>query len=308
MGIFFYLVSAVPAYGQEVRTFTIVPPSVQQALDPGGIKEGVMKVINDSSEPLTFTASVQDYIVEDSKGTPKVLPPNVLSNKYSAASWIGVSPSTFTIAPHEKQILNYYVQIPNDARPGGHYAVVIFNPTNSAGVEGSGASVETKLGTLFYLSVNGQIQQQSLVSRFFANSFQEYGPVKILTQIKNLGDLHVKPLGSIQITDIVGRTIQTEKLSEFNIFPTAMRDYENTVGKKLMIGRYKATLTAAYGKSNALPLIATVYFWVFPWKVTLIALLAIVAIILGVALLKQRRSKTQNHTDKNTEEAQIKHG
>ena len=287
------------ASAQEVRTFTIVPPSIQQTLDPGGIKEGVMKVINDSSEPLIFTASVQDYIVEDSKGTPKILPPNVLSNKYSASSWIGVSPSTFTIPPHEKQILNYYMQIPRDAAPGGHYAAVIFNPANATGVEGTGASVETQLGTLFYISINGQINEFSKITRFFANTFQEYGPVKIQTQIKNLGDLHIKPTGAIKVADSLGRTIQTEKLSGYNIFPSTARDYENTFGQKIMIGRYKASAEANYGRNNKLPLIATLYFWVFPWKIALVGILAIIAIILGVITIKK---KAQKELEKKAEE------
>src|SRR5665811_1546598 len=120
---------AVKVNAQEKRTMTIVPPTVSVTIDPGGKSEGVLKVINDSEETLTFTAIMRDFIVEDSIGTPKILPPDMLSDKrFSASNWIAVYPSNFTIEPHQKQELNYYLQTPPDARPGGHYAAIIYTP------------------------------------------------------------------------------------------------------------------------------------------------------------------------------------
>ncbi|MCL5433043.1 MAG: hypothetical protein M1524_02915 [Patescibacteria group bacterium] len=277
---------------EVVRTFTVVPPAVEKSFEPGQQTEGVMKVINDSNEVLSFTVEAQDFIVEDSKGTPVILPPNTLSKKFSASAWIGVYPNSFTIAPQEKQILNYYVQVPYDASPGGHYAAIVFSPTNASGVDGTGTAVETKIGSLFYVGVNGPINEYATVSEFFANPFQEYGPVTVETQIKNLGDLHIKPVGTVRVTDLLGRTVNVEDLDQFNIFPTATRDYENTFGQKFMVGRYKATLIGSYGKGSNLPLMATVYFWVFPWKITLLVILVIVATVLGVKYIKRKKHST----------------
>lgn len=290
-----YLILNTKADAQEtLRTFTVVPPTVQQSFNPGDTSEGVMKVINDSDRNLIFTATIQDFIVQDTIGTPNFLPPNTLSKKFSAASWIGVVPAVFTVTPHQKQTLNYYIQIPLDARPGGHYAGVIFKPANTLGVSGTGASVETQIGSLFYIAVNGSIVELSQVSKFFANPFSEYGPVKIKTQIKNFGDLHIKPAGTLTITDMFGRTLKTEKLNEVNIFPTAARDYVNSFGQKFMIGRFEAKLLASYGKSNNLPLVAAVYFWVFPWKISLLVILVIVAAILGWKYWKKRKISPKN--------------
>ena len=101
---FYLLPNTAPATAQEtLRTFTIVPPTVSQTLDPGGRAEGVMKVINDSSEPLVFTASIHDFIVDNALGTPNLLPPDTLSKKFSAASWIGVTPNSFTVEPHQNR-------------------------------------------------------------------------------------------------------------------------------------------------------------------------------------------------------------
>ncbi len=292
--LFIGLLSPKATAQETVRTMTIVPPTVEQKLDPGGTAEGIMKVINDSASPLSFTVSVNDFIVEDTKGTPNLLAPNTLSKKFSASSWIGVVPSSFTVLPHDKQILNYFIQIPSYARPGGHYASVVFTPTNNIGLQGTGASVETKVGTLFYISVSGTINEYAMITKFLANSFQEYGPVNIVTTIKNFGDLHIKPAGQITIYDMFGRKIETSSFTKFNIFPSASRDYQNAIGAKIMIGRFRANILTSYGQNNNLPLIANVYFWVFPWKIATVIILAIIAGILVTIYSKKRKIKEVN--------------
>lgn len=284
---------SIKVSAQEVtqRSFTISPPAVQKALKPGDTAEGVMKVVNETTDPLTFSVSTQDYIVEDTQGTPVILPPDVLDRKYSAASWIGLDQSKITVPARSRVELSYYIQIPKDARPGGHYGAVVFKPESTITVEGTGTAVNTVIGTLFYLDVDGTITEYASVSKFVANMFQEYGPVKVMTQIHNAGDLHIRPQGTITITSPFGKKV-SQKLVEANIFPGAARDFENEVGQKWMIGRYKAEFMGTYGKSNNNPLLATLYFWVFPWKVALIVILIIIAAILGIMYIKKRNGDT----------------
>jgi hypothetical protein len=205
-------------------------------------------------------------------------------------------PSTFTVAPHQRQELNYYIHVPANARPGGHYAAVTYTPSVKLGVSGTGASVNTEAGSLFYIEVNGPINEQAFVTKFLANLFQEYGPVKISTQIKNLGDLHITPQGTITVTGLLFN--QTQNLASHNIFPEAARDFDNTFGQTWMIGRYKAVLLASYGTNNNLPLMATVYFWVFPWRLAVVIVLAVVALILAALYLKKRKKNPPLEAEK----------
>lgn len=288
---FLLLTLATVSHAQETfRTYTISPPTVSHELNPGQTAEGTLKVINDTDRDLTFTAVIKDFIVEDTIGTPVFLPNNTLSNKYSAAAWIGVTPDTFTIKSHARQELNYFIQVPRNARPGGHYVAILYSPATNINVEGTGATVNTQAGSLFYITVKGPIKESATVSKFFANGFQEYGPVRILTQIKNFGDLHIRPKGYVTVSDMLGRKAILP-LKENNIFPQAARDYENAFGGKLMIGRFKAELLASYGVNNNLPLVATVYFWIFPWKIVVVVILIIIALILGSKYYRKKGLK-----------------
>src|ERR1035437_2279028 len=173
LGFAFYILSFVfaPAHAQEAqRTYTIVNPQIEAKLNPGQSSEGTTKVINQTDVPLTFNLAVQDFIVTDTAGTPNLLAANTLASKYSAASWIAVTPSTFTVQPGQKQVVNYYIQVPGNARPGGHYAAITYSPL-SPSQNATGGTVKTQVGSLFYITVNGQINEQAIVSQFLANSF-----------------------------------------------------------------------------------------------------------------------------------------
>jgi hypothetical protein len=281
------------ARAQETqRTVTVAYPTLTHRLNPGEHTEGITKIINQSTNTLNFKLAVQDFIVTDTLGTPNILPPGTLSNKYSAASWIGATPDIFTLKPGESQTINYYIQVPTNARPGGHYAAIVYSPIVNKGVTGSGSTVNSQLGSLFYITINGPINEQALITKFLANSFQEYGPVNISTQLKNLGDLHIAPKGTITVNGLFVN--QTQNLPTHNIFPGAARDFSNTFGKSLMLGRYKATLMASYGTNNNLPLVATLYFWVFPWRITLVIFLAVLALVLGGLYLRKRKKDGSN--------------
>ena len=273
---------------QEVqRTYTVINPAINHTLKPGEKTEGTTKVINQSNIPLTFKLNVQDYIVTDTKGTPNFLPPDTLNAKYSAAAWIGVTPSTFTLKPGATQVINYYIQIPLDAKPGGHYAGIVYAPTTKEQEEATGGTVNTQVGSLFYLNVSGPINEKAQVSKFTTNPFSEYGPIKILTQIKNMGDLHISPTATITITGLFFK--ETADLDSRNIFPQAARDFENSFGSTFMLGRYKADLIGSYGQDNNLPLVASLTFWVFPWKLAVIITLVVVAIILGTVYYRRKK-------------------
>ncbi len=299
---FLFVVPVISSFAQEVqRTYTVINPAINHSLKPGERAEGITKVINQSNVPLAFSLNIQDYIVTDTKGTPNFLPPNTLNSKYSAAAWIGVSPSSFTLKPGATQVINYYVQVPLDAKPGGHYAGIVYAPITAKQQEATGGTVNTQVGSLFYLSIAGPIIEKAQVVKFFTNSFAEYGPVKILTQIKNMGDLHINPKAMITVSGLFFN--EKQDLISQNIYPQTARDFENTFGQTFMLGRYKADLVGSYGKENNLPLVATLYFWVFPWRLAVVITLAVIAIILLTLYLKRKKKKGSKPLEEPKDEA-----
>ena len=290
------LILAVFLYGglkiasaQIISSFTISPPVVSVDLNPGDKTQGLMKIINNTSSPLQYNMTIQDFDVTGTDGIPTILPINTLSPKFSASSWIGLDTQTITVPAHTRTPFNYYIQVPKNARPGGHYAAVMFSPVTSNTINGSGAAVHTTIGSLFYVTVNGNIQESAKVEEFKANQLQEYSPITVNTIIRNDGDLHIRPIGSIKLTDMLGRVIAQQTLPQYNIFPGGgRRAYQNTFGRNMfMFGAYTAKLSATYGKNNNLPLMATITIWILPWKIIAVIILVLIALLLIVKLLKK---------------------
>lgn len=283
---------------QEVkqgRQLTITPPSISLSVKPGDKAEGTVSFINDSNEDLDMEISIFDVIVQDNMGTPEILPSGTLeNNKYSASSWMGVDMTRFTAKAHQRTNIRYYYQIPGNAGPGGHYAAIVFRPKPFTSAAGSGAAINMQLSSLVYFDVAGPIKESATVKSFTVPSFSEYGPVSLKAEVTNNGDTHIKPVGTFTVKDMMGKTIASKDVPAGNIFPGGIsRVYEQTMGKKWMIGRYTATFMANYGRSNNLPLIATVAFWVFPWKVALLILTLVLVAVLGYLYMKKNKKSNQ---------------
>lgn len=280
-----------PAKAGAQQTIIISPPTVSHSLNPSEQTESVIKVRNASNTPLSFSATVYDFIVEDSNGAPHLLDPGTLSNRFSARSWITAYPQTFSLKPNDLQEVRYAIQPPSNARPGGHYAALLFSVKKETSITNSRTAVESNIGSLVLITIAGPIREEARIITFSTPLFREYGPVNVFLSIQNTGDLHIKPAGEFVLSDMFGRVIQKQSLAQTNIFPEASRDYQTTLGSKILLGRFKISLKASYGNKN-LPLVASTYIWIIPWKILLLSLLSMIVLILSVIYIKKRSEFT----------------
>lgn len=303
---------------QVARSKLTVAPSRQElTIDPGETTAINIKFLNQEDSPVSGLLKVADFIVQDKEGTPTFLeePATVtgitqISPRFSAASWVTLPYDRMTIASKDKVSINAKITAPADARPGGRYLAIYFEPggtpVKATGLLREAASpVAVKIAGLVYIRVSGPITEDARVIQFTAPSFSQYGPVTITTEIANKGDYHIRPKGTITLTNMLGKRITQEKLEEENIFPDASRIYENELGQKWMLGKYKAQLAASYGEKGK-ALTATIYFWVFPWKEVSVVVLAIVIFVLLLNLFYRRFKQRQEELEEKVKELEEK--
>ena len=265
-----------------------IPPRLEIVVEPGEHATKEIKVRNESKTEKFITVNTKDFIVKDNQGTPIPLE-NVSEkdNRWAASSWIQVSPSKLVLKPGETKSLMLTVVAPENALPGGHYAMVLHTPTNDATLAGTGAAIEANVGSLVYVTVPGDIKQNAQVKEFAAPGFSEYGPIDFKSTIENLSDVHITPRGQITVKNMFGTTTAQLPLEETNIFPYTERSFENLLDKKWLFGRYQAQLNAAYGTTGGL-LTATVFFWVIPWKLITFALALVALFVLLFSILRNK--------------------
>ena len=282
------LVSANTVRAQSAYGVTAIPPRLEFTVTPGKAVTSTIKVRNESSTTRVITTSVKDYIVTDDKGTPIQIDEKV-SNRWSAASWVQISPTQLRLQPGETKNISVSIVAPDNALPGGHYAMVLHNAANEAALSQTGATMQANVGTLLYITVPGAINENARISKFEAPSFSEYGPITFNSTVANFSDIHIAPKGMINITNMLGGQTANLELANTNIFPETSRNYTNILERKWLFGRYKAQFLASYGTTGQ-AIAATIFFWVIPWKLILLIITIIVLITLIIILNKKKNS------------------
>lgn len=296
------------AYAQSSLTLSVAPARQSLTIDPGESTAVVVKFFNNSDTPISGNIKVADFIVEDKEGSPTFIEDTAsFSTRFAAAGWVQLASEKATLPANDKVSVQVKINVPLDAKPGGRYFAVYFEPTSAVPQEaetalGEGVSaVAPRVAALVYLRVSGPIEENANLIRFSAPSFLEYGPVAVETEILNLGNYHIKPLGVITLTDMFGQIKDEVKLSETNIFPDASRIYKSEIGKKWMLGKYTLNLTAPYGEGGKV-LTAATSLWLFPWRVALAIILGIIIVITLIIITWKGLRKKEKELEKKLEE------
>jgi hypothetical protein len=290
---------------QSVDGLSAIPPRLEVTVKPDGTSTQIIKVRNESNLEKNIAVSVEDFVVNDDKGTPTIVSSTETDNRWAASNWIQISPSSFKLKGGETKSLVLTIMPPKNALPGGHYAMVIHSPDDQVSLFNStGASIQTKVGTLVYITIPGNIRQNAIVKDFTVPKFSEFGPIDLKTTIQNLSDIHIRPAGSITITNMFG--LKTTYLQfnpdGVNIFPGKIRDFENQLNKKWLFGRYKAELNAAYGTAGGVAT-AAIFFWVIPWRLLILIAVAITVItFILLSLKKKKNNKKEDGTQEKVDE------
>ena len=288
------------ALAQESLSITAIPPRLELSALPGATLQETVKFRNDSPTDMTVQVVTADFIVNDNQGTPIAVSETV-SGRWSLASWITARPKTLILPSGQTSTIDLVIAIPDNAAPGGHYAMVTYEPVPEAGLEaGSGSEIRPKVGSLIYLNVVGDVVEAANLKSFaVAEKFAHYGPIRLKAEIENLGDVHFAPKGSVSVRNMLNDPIAEITLEEKNIFPFASRTYDFEVAGKWRLGRYVAEITATAGDS-LVPVHGLIYFWIVPVKE--LSLIGIALIALIALMIFTRRKKHHQEEEITPEE------
>lgn len=295
--ILFFLLSTKNIFA---TTITAIPPRLELSGNPGETLTAQLKVRNESDRKQTYDIIVEDFIVADSKGTP--ISVNITNSRWSLKRWV-TTPSIVPVDARGTQIVNVSITIPKAALPGGHFAMVLYSPSNrlSPGdMKKTASAINQRVGTILYLTVKGKVNESAQITKFSIPKFSEFGPVEINGLIESISDVHINPKGEIQIFDLLNTKIATIPVEVGNIFPDTSREFQVVWGQKWGWGRYRANLSLIYGSNH--PLGTSVYFWLFPIRLVFYSLVVVISILIIIFLLHRKSVKHQLDLEKEVRE------
>jgi hypothetical protein len=283
--IMFLVSPLATAQSNQGQGLEISPPLAELKADPGQTVTAKVKVRNVTRETLIVNAEVNDFTAgNEEDGQPRLILEEGEKSPYSVKDWI-TTISEITLKSEEQKPVTITLQVPQNASPGGHYGVVRFTGT-PPGVEGTGVSLSASIGALVLVNVSGDVQESAKIVELFTaqngekRGFFEYGPITLAERIENTGNVHIKPTGTVRVTNMFGQETATFSLNDRggNILPASIRKFEQQLDKKLLFGRYKFQADVVYGSDSKI-LSDSVTFWVIPYKLILMAIAAIIALI-----------------------------
>lgn len=286
-----------PLPDPEQISFIISPPRAELTGKPGETLQVTLKVKNVTDRTQTFRSSAVDYIVGPDGKTPQEVGEN-MSSRWSAEQWISLSPESLRIPANSSQTIQALIQIPQDALPGGRYAMVLHSPVaETAQKEKSVSAIEARSGTLLYLTVAGDIREEAFVQNLKAPRWVENGPVQISYDIDNQSDIHITPQTKVTVRDLFGRVMTENRVPPQNIFPYLSRNFQTTYDSFWGFGPYTATIEAAYGNSGKIAK-GMIQFWMFPYRLLLavfVGLSSALAILIAIRrhILHRNNVQTQ---------------
>lgn len=293
------------ASAQSGQALEIAPPVLVLSGDPGQTITAEINLRDISSSKLVVTNEINDFTASDKEdGTPNIILDDGETNPFSIKSWINPI-SKLTLDPKQIKKVPVIIKIPANAPPGGYYGVVRFTG-NPPELEGTGVSLSASLGALILLRVNGEVVEKLNIEEFgtssalggSSKSLFEMAPIYFYERIKNTGSIHERPAGQITITDMFNNKVAVVNVNipPRDILPSSIRKFEQTldsetIGTKMLFGKYTANLKIAYGTSGE-TLEKTITFWVIPY--TLIAI-GIIGLVGGFLLLRFVIRRYNNH-------------
>ncbi len=322
---------AASAAGEDSGVnLTTSPLPINIVAAPGETKTVDLKIKNSGSKAVQLRVDLMKFKAFGEEGKPRLLDREPGDDYFD---WVSFSEKTFNAEPGVWKSVKMTIKVPRSASSGYYYAAV-FSPANkpkptserTAAVVGATATL-----VLLEARVPGAKRAIEVVEFSADRKFYEYLPASFSIKLRNKGNVHVAPYGSIFMSrgdtkDISIIGVNSEK---GNILPDSNRVYtaswqdgfpvyqprrdgpelvadrsgkaaqvlkwDFTQVPKLRIGKYTASMLLVYDDGQRdVPVEAVVSFWVIPWRLILlmIAVPVIPAALVYFIMRRRMRRKT----------------
>jgi len=256
----------------NAQAVTVGPAKLEVAADPGDTVRGEMFVINETDTAATFSPSIQQFTEEEGNKVFNDLEGDI-------ASWIAPL-KPITLAPGAQQNIPLTINVPANASPGGHFAVIWWN---SSPAKGGQLSVVTRAGALVYLTVSGELTRSARILAFGTEGGRSvFGslPITFSVLVRNEGNGYEKPQGTLSLINLFGGEGMRVAVNEFGsqVLPQSQKTLPIEVaGDRFLFGPYRAKLDLVYG--DGVHLEAQKWIFVVPLKAVawMIAVLIVLA-------------------------------
>ena len=232
-------------------------------------------------ESRAFAVEVQDVVQLPDGGYAYARPSG---SRFSASSWLTVTPRSFRGAPDRVQPVDFRVRVPADAEPGDHVASITVKQLPPDGA--SGAAALRAIAFRLNVAVPGAARERVEIASLAAPGVAGRGPIDARVVVRNTGtvrlDFNARNAGALEI----GGDDEARSRLAFagQLYPGRSRTFTLRWEEPPMLGHFtaRASVRTAGGHTTQ-----SAAIWVVPWRQA--AALVLVAAAAGLVHLGRRR-------------------
>jgi hypothetical protein len=240
LGIF--LVSTVPAWA--LQGFGVSPTSQEVELAPGASTHGELTIINDGDVDVAYKLYATDYAVTD-EAYHGAFDSSGKAADVSPVTWFSLPKVTALVKARAQVKVAYGLIVPKTASVGGHYAAVFAETVPPPGHGGAFISRVERVGSLFYVSITGDLKRSGSVLPLSAPWLQSLSPVGVTLRLRNSGNVHFLAEGTAQLSTPFGKAGKAEAFRG-EVLPGTTRRFDLSLPAGSPIGLYNVTAKVTY--------------------------------------------------------------
>lgn len=227
----------VPVASAQAFDLTVLPAKNEITAEPGSVREFTITVRNHVPEAMDLKIYPMDYYITPDNQFVFEEPGHYT---YSCVTWLRFDRDVLSMRPNSEAQVPVRVEVPPDAEPGGHFAVVFFEKVLTPEEIATGAQLAPRVGALVLLTVPGEIVREAVIRSFSVESdfFSLWGPseqkkegfpvrsLRYRLEVENPGNVHVTVRAFLGYRPSFGFGRGEVELGEMTILPGTVRYFE----------------------------------------------------------------------------------
>lgn len=249
---------------------TIAPVRTLFDITPGAAQTGRLTVYNMTKSDMDVSMNAEVFNVINQNYDYSFSPTSTV------AGWIHFDPSTIVLAAGKSKTINYSVNVPVGAEPGGKYISMF--ATTSIKSSGTEASSSERVGSLLYITVSGDVSRTGYVLGLFIPWSMTSSTVWSAT-LRDSGSAHFTSNYSMDVKTLWNSDVSSYSSTSL-ILPMTIRLVTGTIAAPTIPGIYKLVFTASLGDSKGAKITKYIlYMPIYGWIIIVTILLIITSIV-----------------------------
>jgi len=269
----------------------VSPATIDLVVGRGQTTEEVISIENQGDSVARIRVYAMDFSIDKESNFAFSEPGH---ESYSCARWLTPDEAEFDLNPGETKEVKVTISVPSEVEPGGHYAALFFETTPVEAPPGVSVTIAGRIPSLFYLTIPGiteaEVFSDAEIVSLLLPGWVEKGPVETGVVVRNTGNIHLTIAAKAYFSGFRGENIGELDLGQVVVLPHSERIMKGSWEKTPLLSKVKASVVIGYfdQQGELVNKTQTADFWIIPWKLVVIIVVALGLLIVLIWRLRRR--------------------